>query len=49
MFFPPLLNAPLKHPEDDRALVEFRLRMNFTLDLLENDKFDPSLVAYDVD
>lgn len=49
MFFPPLLNAPLKHPEDDRALVEFRLRMNFTLDFLENDKFDPSLVAYDED
>ena len=40
MLGPLFLNAPLIKKEDDKPLVEFRLRMNSTLDFLENDKFD---------
>jgi SAM-dependent methyltransferase len=47
MLFPPLLNAPLLKKQDDKPLVQFRLRMNSSLDLLENDKFNPELIVYD--
>ena len=47
MLVPLFLNAPLVNKEDDKPLVEFRLRINSTLDLLENDKFDQSLMVYD--
>jgi len=47
MFVPLFLNAPMVNKKDDKPLVEFRLRMNLTLDFLENDKFDQSLMVYD--
>ena len=47
MLVPLFLNAPLVNKEDDKPLVEFRLRMNLTLDFLENDKFDQNLMVYD--
>jgi len=47
MLVPLFLNAPLFNKEDDKPLVEFRLRMNSTLDFLENDKFNQSLMVYD--
>jgi len=47
MLVPPLLNAPLNDISEDRALVEFTLRMNATLDFLENDKFDQDKIVYD--
>jgi len=40
MLLPPFLNAPLNKASDDKPLVEFQLRMNSELDLVENDNFD---------
>lgn len=47
LLLPPFLNAPLNDICDDKPLVEFRLRMNSELDLIENDKFDPKVMVYD--
>ena len=47
MLLPPFLNAPLNDICDDKPLVEFRLRMNSKLDLIENDKFDQNVMVYD--
>ena len=47
MRVPIFLNAPLVKPTDDRPLVELRLRLNARLGLVENDRFDPTLIKYD--
>jgi hypothetical protein len=47
MMMPLFLNAPLRFKSQDYPLVEFRLRYNKALDLLENDLFDESKIQYD--
>ena len=47
LYLPVLPNAPLKTKNTDaQALAPMRLRRNISLDFVENDAFDSSLIDY---